>query len=179
MKQRTDIVDTSLTGMTYYSQDKPYTCAAATLRMAMSRFFESVPSEDELCARLGTSEAIGTHPDKIISVAKDYGFSVLHGQDGDLDTLDGLILDGYVVMLAISVDVPHFVVYLGSNGSHSFFHDPFFGAKLARDKAKWISDKQKYPFYRWRVVPAEFFPEYDFSSQEGYASSRFYIAVKK
>lgn len=171
------LIAKAMSGMTYFLQETGHTCGAACLRMALSKFMSDVPTEQALAIALKTNPQVGTHPDAIIKVAKSYGLQVLHGVDGNLDHLDSLILDGYVVMLAISVDVPHFVVYLGSNGSHSFFHDPYFGEKLSREKKKWISDVQKYPFVRWRVVASEF-KSHDFSGK-GLESNKYWMAVKK
>ena len=41
--------------------------------------------------------------------------------------------------------------------------------KMSKDKKKFVSDKQVFPHYRWRIVSSEFkkyAPDYDFSVLE-------------
>lgn len=164
--------------ITYFKQETDYTCGAATFRMVLSAFFKDVPSESELAAELKTNDRIGTHPEEMVAAAHRRGMEVIYEQEGTLERLDDLIEKGYVIALMISVDVPHVVIYLGSNGSHVFFHDPYFGERLARERRKFISDKNKYPFCRWWIDAAEikkYLPDYDFTEVE---SRRAYLAFK-
>ena len=149
--------------MLYFQQKKDYTCGCASLLMALSNFieFNKLPSELELEIEMGTNDRVGTHPQSIIKSANDRGLQAIYGENGDYDILNSLLLEGYVVILMISVDVPH------------------FGSRMVRDKKKFISDKQIYPNYRWKVLDKEFkkyLPEYDFSSIE---SVRGWIAIKQ
>ena len=167
--------------MLYFQQKKDYTCGCASLLMALSNFieFNKLPSELELEIEMGTNDRVGTHPQSIIKSANDRGLQAIYGENGDYDILNSLLLEGYVVILMISVDVPHYVVVDKINDTHIFFKDPYFGSRMVRDKKKFISDKQIYPNYRWKVLDKEFkkyLPEYDFSSIE---SVRGWIAIKQ
>ena len=113
------IVAKSLDGMTYFKQEKNNTCSVACLRMALSKFMDKVPSEEVLAKQLKTNEETGTHPDDERRVAKDiYGMEVLHGENGTIEKLDKLILDGYVIILSVSIAYPHCTVYLGSDDKY-------------------------------------------------------------
>lgn len=155
--------------MEYFKQETNYTCGVACFRMVLSQFEDTVPEEAELVPELKTNNKIGTHPKDLVAVAIARGYEVLSGQNGTLAELDKLVNDGYVVTMAISVDVPHYVVYAGNNGNHIFFNDPWYGEKTARSVAKFTSENQKYPFHRWWVRSAEFkkyHPEYNFDDLE-------------
>ena len=130
--------------------------AVACLRMAISQFFKIVPSEEVLEKELNTNDKIGTHPDKIQEVAEKYGLKVLKGENGDLNDLDKLIEQNYVIALLISVDVPHFVIYLENNGNHIFFNDPFFGEGTAVILKKFLSPNSKGYTCRWKIHPEDF-----------------------
>ncbi len=163
----------------YFKQETNYTCGVACVRMVISAFEDDVPDECELIPLLDTRPNAGTHPDLIVKVLKDRGYNVLTGQDGNLDELNKLIDFGYVVCLAISVDVPHFAVYLGHNNNHAFFHDPWYGERTAKSLKNFLSPNQRFPFYRWRVVSSEFkkhFPEFNFDDKE---SNRQWLAFRK
>jgi hypothetical protein len=149
--------------------------------MALSKFLEEavIPSESELELEMGTNDRIGTHPLAILDAAKKRGFSTMIGQNASFEDISTMMADGWAVMLMISVDVPHVVVVQEINATHIFFKDPYFGDRLARDKKKFISEKQTYPNYRWKVLDSEtkkYLPDYDFTSIE---SVRGWIAIKK
>lgn len=165
--------------MQYFEQETGYTCGVACLRMIFSMFMEEVPSEEVLLEELKTNDKIGTHPDKVLEVAAKYGFYAQLSSNGTIEQIEHMRNQGFGIMLAISVDVPHFVVYKGNNGNHVFFADPFFGDDLARTIQKFESDKQIYPHYRWRVKSSEFkkyLPDYNFDELE---SNKMFIAIKR
>jgi predicted double-glycine peptidase len=167
--------------MLYFKQEKDYTCGCASLRMAMSNFilYRFLPTEAELEKEMGTNDRIGTHPDAIIAAAEKRGFLAKKGEGASFEDIQAMMSDGWIVMLMISVDVPHVVVVQEINPTHIFFKDPYFGDRLARDKKKFISEKQTYPNYRWKVLDKEtkkYLPDYDFTSIE---SVRGWIAIKK
>lgn len=147
--------------------------------MVFAEFENNIPTEEELILELDTNDKIGTHPNKMVEVAKKHGYEILTGVDGDLNDLNALIDQGYVICLAISVDVPHFVIYLGHNNNHAFFHDPWYGPNTAKTLTKFLSPNQRYPFYRWRVKSDEFkkyHPEFNFDEVQ---SNRGWFAFKK
>lgn len=165
--------------MQYFEQETDYTCGVACVRMIFSMFMDEVPSEEVLSEELKTNDKIGTHPDKVLEVAAKYGFYAQMGHNSSIEEIENLRQQGFGIMLAISVDVPHFVVYSGNNGNHVFFADPFFGGKVTRTIQKFESEKQIFPFYRWRVKASEFtkyFPDHDFTEVE---SNKMYIAIKR
>jgi ABC-type bacteriocin/lantibiotic exporter with double-glycine peptidase domain len=165
--------------MKYFKQETNYTCAVACLRMVISHFEEEVPSEEELAAELETNDQIGTHPEKLAEVAIKRGYNVLIGNKAKLHDLDHLRDKGCAIVLLVSVDVPHLVVYLGNNNNHAFFHDPFFGENVAH-RVKYIEkgDNVQYPLFRWRIVSKEFEKYWPYSF-ESYESQQGYIAFQK
>jgi hypothetical protein len=147
--------------------------------MMLSKFSDNIPTEQELSLLLETNDKVGTHPHKIAEIAQSMGLAVLHGEDGTIENLTELTDDGFVVLLAISVDVPHWVVFLKANPVHLFVHDPFFGANRSFEIRKFTSEKQKFPHPRWFINPVElkkYVPEYDFTEV---ASNRLWVAFKK
>lgn len=164
--------------MKYFKQETNYTCACAVFRMILSHFQEDVPSESEIATILKTGPVCGTHPHTIKEVAPLYDLDILEGENGNLEDLDKLIEDGWVVTMLISVDVPHYVIYLGNNGNHASFNDPWYGENVGHLVKKFISPNQRYPFYRWKIHAKEFDKYYpaDFSS---YQSTKGWIAFKK
>lgn len=164
--------------MEYFKQEKDYTCGCACVRMVMSHVMPSVSSESDLEHILETDPNKGTDPKKIEEFFKANGCEVISKNDSTVDEIQKLYEEGWAVMLAISVDVPHFTVYDGHNGNHVRFFDPYFGI-IHRTIKNFMSDNMNYPHYRWRVVPEEFkkhFPQYDF---EGKQSNKYFLAVRK
>ena len=60
----------------------------------------------------------------------------------------------------------YYVVFIGHNGNHAFFHDPWYGAQTAHLISKFMSPNQKYPFFRWKIKGEEFlkYMDEDFSA---------------
>src|SRR5689334_17011484 len=136
--------------MEYFRQQTYYTCGCACFRMVLSNFKLNVPRESELELQMHTApENTGTSYADMIRIGNEYGLQVQYGENGDIEKLEKLNEDGWVVVLAISLDVPHFVVYLTSNGNHIFFNDPFRGENsnfLLKKflKHHWVVDHNKY-----------------------------------
>lgn len=163
--------------MEYFKQDKNYTCGCACVRMAMS-LFEGIPSESDLESILETNDTQGTDPKKIEEFFKVNNYEVVSKENSSLDEIDSYHKEGWAVMLAISVDVPHFTMYSGHNGHHVQFMDPFFGI-IHRSMKQFNSERMNHPHFRWRIVPEEFkkqFPQYNF---EGKQSNKYFLAVRK
>lgn len=164
--------------MKYYKQETNCTCAVACARMMMSHFGFEVPDEAELALKLGTNVRNGTHPNALVALGCECGLEVSTGYNGSLSELKTRLDAGEFVLLFISVDVPHCVALTGYNGNHVFFNDPFFGENLSKQASKFVSDRQNYPQYRWRVWQSDFdghLPGYDFSS---YESTRMWLSFK-
>lgn len=161
--------------MEYFKQEKDYTCGCACVRMILSHFSIDVPTEAELEKHLKT-DSNGTDPAMMIKYLKRKGYEVKKGENASLSEIQSLHLDGWVVILEISVDVPHFTVYNGHNGCHLKLNDPFFG-QLSRPNKKFESEKNRHPNLRWWIRTQDFGDlPYDF---EGRGSHKAYIAAKK
>lgn len=164
--------------MEYFKQEKDYTCGCACVRMALSVYEANVPSEEELELKLGTLSNAGTDPKAIEQYFKDLHYEVVTKENSTVEELQQYFKNGYTIMLAISVDVPHFTIYGGHNNNHITFWDPYFGI-IFRTIRYFKSPNIKYPLYRWRVVSQEFkkyFPQYNFDDKQ---SNCYFLAVKK
>lgn len=117
--------------MKYFKQEKNYTCGCACFQMVLSGLgIEDIPTQDELEISMNTALSnTGTHYNDMIRSGKEYGLEVMHGENGTIEHIDQLTKDGWVVVLGISLDVPHFVIYLDNNNNHIFFNDPFRGER--------------------------------------------------
>jgi len=135
----------------YYKQDTYYNCGPACIRTVLGGLGLEVPSEEDLSKIMSTSDEHGTSYDDMRDVANKFNLKVKQGEQGTLDDLDELIKDGWIPIVAYSLDVPHFSVYLGNNGNHAFFHDPFRGPRSNFLKKKfdrrWLVDKSLYTRY--------------------------------
>jgi predicted double-glycine peptidase len=113
--------------ITIYKQKTYYTCGCATIQMVLGYFKMPVPTEEEMVSILNTKPEEGTSYDNLISGAKNFGLHCLYGENGDFDKLNEYIEDGWLPIIAYSLDAPHFSVYLGHNGNHIKLADPFSG----------------------------------------------------
>jgi predicted double-glycine peptidase len=164
--------------MIYCEQQKDYTCGCACVRMAISHFEDEVPTELYLEEVLKTLSNKGTHPNQIKQYFLDKGYDVVEENNSSIERVRHFYEKDYVVMLAVSVDVPHFTIYNGDNGNHIFLFDPYFG-EISKLLSKFLSPKNIYPFYRWRVIAEEFkkyYPEANFDDEESY---NYFLAVRK
>lgn len=164
--------------MHYYKQHKNYTCGCACFQMVLSRLgFTDIPDQDSLELAMNTSLAnTGTHYDDMKRIGVDYDLNVIDGVDGTIDHIDQLTKDGWVVVLGISLDVPHFVVYLDNNGNHIFMDDPFRGQRSNFQIKKflrnhWDINHKKYTMLKYDFPDLVFDPTMD--------RHRYWIAYKK
>lgn len=162
--------------MEHYKQEKDYTCGPAVTRMVMSHFDNSVPDESDLELQLLTTPTSGTDPKNIAKFLRKQGYWTRRSQNATLAEVHSLHQDGWVVVLEVSVDVPHYTVYGGNNGNHLKLMDPYFGV-IHFPMKKFQSDKNLHPHLRWRIVPKEFSGlPYDFTGKD---SRKAYTAYKK
>jgi predicted double-glycine peptidase len=161
--------------MQYFKQETNYTCGPACARMVLSHF-DIESTEAELAIKMGTLENSGSDYSSF-QCLKDFGLEFMTGEGtrnkGTLDKLNQLLNQGYAVVMAYSLDVPHFSVYLGHNNNHLFLNDPFRGERIAMPIKKFL--------YRWRIIPEWFRTvciEYDLNF-EGKESEAWWIAFKK
>lgn len=133
----------------FIKQETDYTCAIACIRMIT----DSELSENELSTLSKTSEKYGTHPDDIVKTLEYLGYEsfIIEGKDNGIDLVRQYHKNGYNIILLISVDVPHCVVFLTENNNHIFYHDPYFGSNKSCSIKNFTSNKRKYPNIRWLV----------------------------
>jgi ABC-type bacteriocin/lantibiotic exporter with double-glycine peptidase domain len=163
--------------MKFFGQEKEYTCGCACVRMAISHFTNDIPTENELEIILGTNNKTGTNFNKVIEYFQSLNYDVISENNSNIKRVRELHKNGYVILMAISIDVPHFTVYNGDNNNSIYFFDPYFG-EISRQLKSFMSDYTPFPLYRWRVKAKEFikyYPDVDFSEDE---SNKFFIAVK-
>lgn len=160
--------------MEYFKQKTGYSCGAACFRMVLSGLGLSDVEEDKLVELMGTVPESGTHYDDMVRVSEKFGLLCTHGENGTIEQIDQLTKDGWVVVLAYSVDVPHYAVYMGNNGNHLFLNDPFFGEDLSylisKFKNKWLIDVSLY-----KVAIAEM----DLKLDKSLNTYHWFVAYKK
>lgn len=164
--------------MKLIKQEDNYTCACASFRMVLDHLEMEVPTEKEMIEFFDTDPKRGTTEENIIlSASQDFGLKVLTGEDSNIERVENLRQRGYVVLLIVSVDVPHLVVYNGHNGNHIELYDPAFGI-LHLNKKKFESNKQYHPQYRWRALKEEFADLKGFELDH-FNNNKAFIAFKK
>lgn len=136
-------------------QEKNYTCGCAVVKSIIHNFEILDVPESELEIILKTDPEIGTHPSNIKQFFINRNYDVIEKFDSSLDQIDLLSKQGYLIVLTVSVDLPHFTIYDSMNSHHVKFNDPMFGAVNVLIK-KFISNKASNPSYRWKIVNSEF-----------------------
>lgn len=122
--------------MKYFKQLKEYTCGVACFRMVLSAQGLPDVEDDTLEVLMDTTYESGTHYDAMVAAADKFGMDCLSGQNATLESVDKLTQEGWTVVLAYSVDVPHYALYTKHTDSHVILCDPHFGEKIAFEKAK-------------------------------------------
>jgi len=137
--------------MKYYKQEKNYTCGVACLRMVLSA--QGLPDidEDTLEEMIECVPESGTHYKSMVSFADKFDLDCISHEGGTVEEIDELTKQGWSVVVAYSVDVPHFALYEKCNDNHLFLCDPFFGEHVAHLKKKfarvlWQIDVSRYKF---------------------------------
>ena len=163
--------------MKYYQQEKFYTCGCACFRMMLSHFNIEVPSEEFLEEKLNTAiENTGTHYNDLINTGREYGLEVIEGEKASIQQIDQLTKDGWVVILGISLDVPHFVIYLDNNGNHIFFNDPFRGERSSFQIKKFLRNNWTINRDKYKLVELEY-PDLKFDAEMN--RDKYFMAFKK
>ena len=159
--------------MIYYKQKTGYTCGTSCCRMILSKFGIE-ESEQTLVSVLETKHNEGTDYDSLVKFADKYNLDVLQGQDDkDINKLQELVDSGWGIILACSLDVPHFSVFLEHNGNHLFLNDPFRGERVAESIKKFK--------HKWKVHPKDFWwvcQEFGLEFDESKKSDGWWIAFK-
>ena len=135
--------------MEYVKQDKNYTCANACFRMVLSA--QGLPDVEEsvLEGMMGTLPECGTGYQGMVDAAHQFCLECVYGENGTVELIDNLTRSGWTVVVALSVDVPHYAVYQENNGNHLFLADPFFGESVPHlinkfKRATWLVDTHRY-----------------------------------
>ena len=160
--------------MIYYKQETGYTCGPACCRMILAKF--GIEETEQVLVRvLEAKYNEGTGYDAMFKFADKYNLNVLQGQDDkDLDKLQQLVNDGWGVIIAYSLDVPHYSIFIGHNGNHLFLMDPFRGERVAEHIKKFK--------HRWKVHPKDFWlvcQEFGLEFNDEMKSDGWWIAFKK
>jgi predicted double-glycine peptidase len=139
-----------------YKQKTHYTCGCATLQMVLEYFNMSVPSEEEKISLLGTKPEEGTAYESLVNGAKSLGLQCQFGENGDFDKLNEYIEDGWLPIIAYSLDAPHYSVFLGHNGNHIRLADPFSGQNQHYLIKKFIRNQWKVDEKDYKQIIQEF-----------------------
>lgn len=169
--------------MKYFKQETDYTCAIACLRMVLSTVMEDVPSEEELAIKLKSNELHGTNPHEIVDYLNSSApFYAKYIENGTIDDIREELKYGNLIILLISVDVPHCVIYLNDNNNHMFVHDPYFGENKAYVLKKFLSSRTNYPSARWSTdlkSVEKHHPDIDFAELKKFEGKGQYIVIQK
>lgn len=139
--------------MKYFKQSQSHTCGVACFRMVLSDQGLPDMDEDTLSELMGTTYESGTHYDSMVKSADVFGLKCLYGE-GTLSKLDELTKDGWTVVVAYSVDVPHYSLYMKQDSGQVFLCDPFFGEKVCYPVGKFMK-KWKVDVSMYKLAVAE------------------------
>jgi predicted double-glycine peptidase len=161
--------------MQYFKQEKDYTCGVACFRMVMSAQGLPDVDEDTLETIMGTTWDSGTSYDKMVAAGKKFGLSCVHGQGVTLDFVDKLSKSGWTVVLAYSLDVPHYSVYTKLDSGQVFLCDPHLGEKVTFPIHKFERALWAVELSRYKCAIADFDLKFDLGDE----SKCWYVAYKK
>lgn len=165
----------------FRAQSTDYTCAISCILMVMDELNPNHSYEEmELAERCNTTPDKGTHPLDIINFFNENGYTAKYYENGNINQLEYHKSKGEYVIMIVSVDVPHCVVYKGNNNNHFFFDDPWYGENQSRVIRKFDKGGSKYPIMRWEVETGslkKYYPQIDFSKIESYVGKGQYIVI--
>ena len=119
-------------------QSTPYSCGASALQAVLA-YYGIELREDELQRRLGTTPEQGTHPDRILALARELGFAPRLQENTTLEQLQQELLQGRPVILMLQAwrdpdeqqlswsdtwESGHYVVVIGIDEQQLVFEDP-------------------------------------------------------
>ena len=161
--------------MKYFKQEKSYTCGVACFRMVMSA--QGLPDIDEMTLEkiMGTTYKSGTHYNLMIKAAEKFDLDCISSENGTIELVDMLTQQGWTVILAHGVDLPHYAVYLDKHDGQIFLNDPIFGEKHSIQQSKFERAYWQIDVSKYKVVIAEM----DLKLDKGSDSKQWYIAYKK
>ncbi len=117
-------------------QSTNYTCGAAALQAVLA-YWGTSEREDRLVARLHCTPELGTHPDDIVRVAREFGLRAELREGLKLDDLEAALSKGVTVIVDLQAwrqsqnrpwteiwDDGHYMVLLGMDRKNLYFEDP-------------------------------------------------------
>ena len=108
------------------TQEKDYTCGAAIVRSIFSYWGVMIETEDEYCLQLETDDKEGTNPQKIIEMAKRYGFKVKHSEMFNMRQLKYYLSRGKTFICMIQAwGSGHYIAPIGYDKDNFYFADPY------------------------------------------------------
>jgi len=135
----------------FFEQETDYTCAIASILNVLSRFGNLEHNESEVASICNTTSDSGTTPKAIMNFLNSKGHATLFLENSSIEEIEKQKELGNEIILLISVDVPHCVVYNSNDGNHIFYDDPYFGENQSVRIKKFISENSNYPFPRWKT----------------------------
>jgi len=134
--------------MKFYTQEQYYTCGCACFRMMLSDQGYKVPNESTIERLLGSTELTGTDYRKLIQVAKDYGMEVISKENATLEDMKDLFDKGWTIIVAYSLNLSHYSLYVGHDETFIYLCDPTFGPhtpySLVHFMPNWEIDIKRY-----------------------------------
>jgi predicted double-glycine peptidase len=122
-----------------FRQATGYSCGAASLQAILRYWQVYTGQESQLYERLGTTPKDGTHPDKLVEVAKAFGLTVRAQERTTLDDLRKALAQGTTVILNLQAwreatttakpwketwEEGHYVVLVGLDAHYLYAMDP-------------------------------------------------------
>lgn len=161
--------------MQYFKQEKDYTCGCACFRMVLSA--QGLPDVDEqtLEETMGTTWESGTSYDKMVAAGDKFSLTTLHGQRVTLDFVDQLAKGGWTVVLAYSLDVPHYSLFTKLDSGQVFLCDPHLGEKVTFPTHKFERVLWSIELSKYKSAIADLDLKFDSSDE----SKCWYVAYKK
>lgn len=140
----------------YHKQEKPDTCGAACMRMALERF-GIVKSEREIEELMDLNDM--PFHDDFAGVAERFKLSYIVKRNSNIKELKSLLRQGYVIILCHFVPeagIDHYSVLKKIDSKSIHFYDPYRGPKqklsLKHFKSNWMSNPRDDDEKRWFIA---------------------------
>ena len=111
--------------MQLLSQKTNYTCGPACLRMILSCYTNSLPSEQYLSTIAGTNKKIGTSRASMLRTAKSLGYKVRTGVKGSVSILADI--ENLIVLFKDTPNSFHYAIVLYVDDFKVVIADPWKG----------------------------------------------------
>lgn len=161
--------------MKYFKQEKDYTCGPACFRMVMSEFDMPDIAEEELETIMGTSPEMGTYYDLMVDAGHKFELATISGERVTIDLIDKLTKGGWVVIVAYSLDAPHYSIYKKFEDDKVYLCDPITGSDRTFPYKEFEDHIWAIEIERYKVAIAELGLKLDSSMD----TKCWYVAYKK